>query len=113
LRLTNNNIYIFFTNREVPAIEISESPGLTGNHVKERKEWKKTKKSREGRSKSIEGLHIDDSPSEGGSTDDDRLVSSKILRKTNVKKEGFDGLFPISLRFLLQLYLIDLNFLKL
>ena len=89
----------FFMNIRVPAIEISESPGQTGNNLKERIEWKKTYKSRKGRSRSIQGLYVDDSLSEGGSTDDDRLVSSKILRKTNVKKEGFDGLFPISLHF--------------
>jgi hypothetical protein len=33
----------------------------------------------------------DDSTSEGGSSDDNALVSSGIFRHTNVKKEGFDG----------------------
>ncbi|CAI2166013.1 11714_t:CDS:2 [Funneliformis geosporum] len=76
--------------RKVPAIEISESPGPTGNHVEKRNEWKRFNKSRQRRSRSIGGLYVDDSASEGGSTDDDRLVSPSILRKTNVKKEGFD-----------------------
>ncbi|CAG8531392.1 9964_t:CDS:10 [Funneliformis mosseae] len=75
---------------KVPAIEISESPGMTGNHVEKRKEWKRINKSRQRRSRSIGGLYIDDSASEGGSTDDDRLVSPSILRRTNVKNEGFD-----------------------
>ena len=79
-------------NRKLPNIEISESPGQTGNNVEKRKEFRKDK-SRQRRSKSIGGLCADDSASEGCSTDDGRLVSPKIFRKTNVKKESFDGLF--------------------
>ncbi|UZO12784.1 uncharacterized protein OCT59_004301 [Rhizophagus irregularis] len=75
---------------KIPTIEISESPGPTGNDVEKRREWKKLNKSRLRRSKSMGGPCTDDSASEGCSTDDYRLVSPKILRKTNVKKESFD-----------------------
>ena len=77
-------------NRKIPTIEISESAGLTGNIVKKRRD-KNTSRPR--RSISIGGLYADDSASEGCSTDDGRLVSRGIFRKTNVKKESFDGLF--------------------
>lgn len=94
-------------NRKIPTIEISESPGPTGSHVEKRREWKKVNKSRLRRSKSMGGPCTDDSASEGCSTDDYRLVSPKILRKTNVKKESFDGWFNLLLR---SYKIFDLNF---
>ena len=44
------------------------------------------------RSKSVGGLSAaDDSPSDDGTTDDAALLSPRIFRRTNVKKESFDG----------------------
>ncbi|CAG8581178.1 10641_t:CDS:2 [Diversispora eburnea] len=77
---------LFPKEQIIPTIQISESQGQTTNIVERRK----SKGVRTKRSKSVTELGVDDSASEGGSTDDGKLVSSKIFRSTNVKKESFD-----------------------
>ncbi|CAG8497392.1 16875_t:CDS:2 [Acaulospora morrowiae] len=69
----------------IPKIQIFESPGPTTNYVAKRNKMKKNF-----RHKQRSGLYTEDSVSDGYSTDDGSLVSPRVLKKTNVKKEGFD-----------------------
>ncbi|CAG8627138.1 1134_t:CDS:2, partial [Racocetra persica] len=73
----------------IPTIQISESPGPINNHVEGKKGRGSNHRTRPRLSKSIPSLYAEDS-SEGGSTDDGRLMSPKAIRRTNVIKESFD-----------------------
>ncbi|CAG8520929.1 2370_t:CDS:2 [Paraglomus occultum] len=74
------------SSRKVPRIkvEVARPAGDPG-------EKRKSLRLRARRSKSVGGLsQTDDSPSDDGTTDDAALVSPRIFRRTNVKKESFD-----------------------
>ncbi|KAG9304005.1 hypothetical protein G9A89_005915 [Geosiphon pyriformis] len=69
----------------VPVIQISESPGPTGDYALSQRVGRRSR-----RSNSVDSLYAEDSTSDGGTSDDGRLVSRKLFRKTNVREESFD-----------------------
>ncbi|CAG8461410.1 8450_t:CDS:2 [Ambispora leptoticha] len=68
----------------VPVIQIDESPGPTGDYAATRRARHRNR----ARSNSVDSVY--DSASEGGTSDDGRLVSRKMFRRANVREESFD-----------------------
>ncbi|CAG8602465.1 1153_t:CDS:10 [Ambispora gerdemannii] len=70
----------------VPVIQIDESPGPIGDYAATRRARHRNR----GRSNSVDSLYAEDSASEGGTSDDGRLVSRRMFRRANVREESFD-----------------------